>query len=189
MYCRLLEDAVHDLKNEKVPDPPSKTSVEIGVAGVIPKPYIPSDQRRLEAYRRLAIAASEADLTQVEVDLKEGIWRATPLTIRERDVIFRTPTPKELAARLLGIQGTVTPLAPKSTDSLAEVYYRPPPAYMEPETLLAVLRKRLCDDVEVKASAGADAKPSTGAAMKAPVKVKGFASVTKPKGPARKPPG
>ncbi len=210
-YCRLLDEAVKRLKNEKVPEPVSATSIEIGIAGVIPKPYVPSDQRRLEIYRRVATVATPEDLTKVRGDLvtaygepPKAVERlldlaslrlalaglgVRTLTIRERDVIFRTPTPKELAARLEGVQGTVTPLAPKSTDSLAEVYYRPPPAYMEPETLLAVLRKRLCKDVEAKERASADAKPPTEAPVKAPVKVKGFASVTKPKGPMRKPPG
>ena len=36
------------------------------------------------------------------------------------------------------------PLAREFCDTLAEVYFRPPEKYLEPETLLGVLRKRLC---------------------------------------------
>jgi hypothetical protein len=56
MYCRLLEDAVHDLKNEKPARRPARASpsIEIGITGTIPKGYIPSELRRLEAYRRRA---------------------------------------------------------------------------------------------------------------------------------------
>ncbi|MCC6426584.1 MAG: transcription-repair coupling factor [Phycisphaerales bacterium] len=122
MYCRLLETAVHDLKNQKKPDPPSAVSVEIGIAGVIPKPYIPSDMRRLEAYRRTAMASTQVELAKVREDLTEA-YGAPPtpvermlelaevriaaallacrsITLREKDVIFRTALPKELEIRL-----------------------------------------------------------------------------------------
>ncbi|MCC6228213.1 MAG: transcription-repair coupling factor [Phycisphaerales bacterium] len=188
MYCRLLEDAVHELKHEKRPDPPSKTSVEIGVSGVIPKPYIPSDQRRLEAYRRLSIAANAQELAQVEVDLKEAYGeppvpvkklielaqlrialaglRVKTATIRDKDVIFRTPEPSQIAERLKAVPKedkpasakstwprpgaptkpaeSVVALPPKAGETLSEVYFRPGDRVMEsPDTLLAILRRRL----------------------------------------------
>ncbi|MBX3360539.1 MAG: transcription-repair coupling factor [Phycisphaeraceae bacterium] len=206
-YCRLLDEAVKRLKNEKVPEPVSATSIEIGIAGVIPKPYVPSDQRRLEIYRRVASVATHEDLGRVRVDLIAAygeppraverlldlaslrlalaVLGVRTLTIRDKDVIFRTPEPGTLAQRLQGIQGTVTPLPPKSTDSLAEVYYRPPPAYMEPETLLAVLRKRLCPTPAGATTQAASDDAAAGLPAKPPVKVKGFAAVSKPKAPVR----
>lgn len=69
MYCRLLEDAVHELKNEKPPEKPSTVSIEIGLSASIPKPYIPSDQRRMEAYRRIATATTREQIEQVKADL------------------------------------------------------------------------------------------------------------------------
>ncbi len=122
MYCRLLETAVHELNNDKRPDPPSAIVVEIGIAGVIPKPYIPSDMRRLEAYRRAAIASSTQELAKVREDLVEAygeppspvqrmldmadlriaaaILGCKSITLREKDVIFRTSLPKEVGTRL-----------------------------------------------------------------------------------------
>jgi transcription-repair coupling factor (superfamily II helicase) len=168
-YCRLLDQSVKRLNNEVVPEPVSATTIEIGIPGVIPKPYIPADQRRLEAYRRIASAQSQEELAKVRADMVDAYGEppraverlldlaslrlalaglgVRAISIRERDVVFRTPTPHALASALQsagrGVKGTVTPLAPKSTDSLAEVYYRPPEQYMEPETLLTVLRHRL----------------------------------------------
>ncbi|MCG3122221.1 MAG: Transcription-repair-coupling factor [Phycisphaerales bacterium] len=126
MYCRLLETAVHDLRNEKRPDPPSTVAVEIGVAGVIPRPYIPSDLRRLEAYRRASTAATVQELAKVREDLTEAygdppapVQRMLDLaelriaaaelgcksvTLREKDVIFRTTLPKEVEARLSSVR-------------------------------------------------------------------------------------
>jgi transcription-repair coupling factor (superfamily II helicase) len=122
MYCRLLEEAVHDLRHDPRPDPPSAVGIEIGVAGVIPKPYIPSDMRRLEAYRRAAVAATTAELAQVRTDLSEAYGEPpTPVqrlldlaelriraaglgcksvTLREKDIIFRTGRPNDLVAKL-----------------------------------------------------------------------------------------
>ncbi len=192
-YCRLLDEAVKRLKNERVPEPVSATSIEIGIAGLIPKPYVPSDQRRLEIYRRIATVSSHEELTKVREDLVNAYGEppraverlldlaslrlslaglgVRTLTIREKDVVFRTPEPAALASRLAGIQGAVTPLPPKSTDSLSEVYYRPPPAYMEAETLLAVLRRRLLGHAEAACA------PSASQAM--PKRVAGFGSVAK----------
>jgi transcription-repair coupling factor (superfamily II helicase) len=169
MYCHLLEDSVHELKNERPRRQASATSIEIGLTGSVPKTYILSDARRMDAYRRIAQAASAEDLARVEKDLTEA-YSAPPrpvqrllelaqvrlaaaaagvrsISIRERDVVFRTDRPDEVTAALRSAgpeAGTITPLAPKSNEELAEVYFRPPPAYLEPETLLAVLRRRLC---------------------------------------------
>jgi hypothetical protein len=47
--------------------------------------------------------------------------------------------------KLREAKGQVTSLAPKSHDTMHEVYYRPPEHYLEPETLGNVLRARLRD--------------------------------------------
>ena len=173
MYCQLLEQAVRDLSHERPPQRSSNTSIEIGLSASIPRVYIPSDQRRLEAYRRLATAASLEQLAQVKSDLTAAYgeppkalhrllhlaelrlalarFNVSAVTIRERDVVFRTTSAKPLADRLAqtppgaskAIEATVTVLPAANSDDLAEVYFRPPEKYLEPETLLSVLRKRL----------------------------------------------
>jgi transcription-repair coupling factor (superfamily II helicase) len=173
MYCQLLETAVHNLKNDKVSEPPSATSIEIGLSGVVPRAYIPSEQRRLEAYRRIATAATLDELAKVRADLTQAYGdppRAThrllelaelkvaaskldirTITIREKDVIFRTSNPngvaEELTRNAAATPGanlaSVRPIAPKNPGELAEVYFRPPEKYLEAGTLLAVLRRRL----------------------------------------------
>lgn len=76
MYCRLLDEAVRDLKHEKPPATAAHTAIDIGITGTIPKPYIPSDQRRMEAYRRIAIAATLPELHRVSTDLHEAYGEA-----------------------------------------------------------------------------------------------------------------
>ncbi|MDP1661517.1 MAG: helicase-related protein, partial [Phycisphaerales bacterium] len=121
MYCQLLERAVKGLKNETIAIP-SETAIEIGVSGSIPKPYIPSDMRRLEAYRRIALAANAEELGKVRADLiaaygdlPDPTQRLLQLAqlrtgaraagvrlifIRDPDIIFRTSNPAATAEAL-----------------------------------------------------------------------------------------
>jgi transcription-repair coupling factor (superfamily II helicase) len=172
MYCHLLEKSVDELKNEKKPDPPSSTALEIGVSGLIPKAYIPSEPRRLEAYRRLASATDFAHLDQLHKDLVDAYGQpprpaqrlfefaqirvalaklaVRTCTIREKDIIFFAKDPRPVATQMNSTANTaaaqlapIRVLPPKDDSGLHEVYFRPPEAYFEPDTLTAVLRRRL----------------------------------------------
>jgi transcription-repair coupling factor (superfamily II helicase) len=122
MYCRLLDESVRDLKHEQPPATASQTAIDIGIVGTIPKPYIPSDQRRMEAYRRIATSASAQDLAKVATDLHEaygeppkpvqrllelaelrvaaaGVGVRT-ITLRGQDVLLRTERAEATAEQL-----------------------------------------------------------------------------------------
>ncbi len=164
MYCQLLEDAVSAMrKEERVV--PLDTVLDIGLNGSVPRAYIPSDARRLDAYRRIGSATTLEALRKTADELRSAYGQAPPtvdalldfaeirlratllgvkvILKRGADVIFRTTRPKELEARLAGIQGTVRVPSGKSPDGLAEVWLRPPKAFLEVGTLVTVLRKRL----------------------------------------------
>jgi transcription-repair coupling factor (superfamily II helicase) len=164
MYCQLLDRAVKQLRNEATAAP-SETTLEIGVVGLIPKGYIPADIRRLEAYRRVALASTAQELAKVEADLVAA-YGALPeparrlldlsevrigarlvgvrsIVVRERDVVIRTSEPGLVVERLSGVQGSVNSLPVRSPTEVPEVYFRPSNAAMlQATTLLAVLRKR-----------------------------------------------
>jgi hypothetical protein len=172
MFCRLLEDAVHELKHEVKPRQPSSTSVEIGVSGHFPKAYIPSDKRRLGAYRRVATAKNREELDRARIDIVQAyghlpapaerllevaelrialnLLDVRTVSIREKDVIFlckhRDVLAKELASRAstaAAREATITPLPPEEGGEFDMVYFRPSAQAMEPSTLLRVLRARL----------------------------------------------
>ena len=124
MYCQLLDQTVHRLTNEGEPEQHGHTSVDIGVFGYIPKAYIPSDMRRIEAYRRLATASSQAQIDQVIADITSAysdppelvrrlIMRARvraacqslhirSLGLREKDIVVLTSVPDRVDAALAG---------------------------------------------------------------------------------------
>jgi transcription-repair coupling factor (superfamily II helicase) len=173
MYCQLLDREVKTLRNEPT-HIASETSVEIGISGMLPKPYILSDQRRMEAYRRIAIAATPEELAKVEQELKgaygepppaarrlldlaelrvrASVLRIRSVSLRGQDVLMRARPgdAQQIALKLRGDASSpaaaalsVTVLPPKTGEESCEIYLRPPAAYLEPGTLLAVLRKRL----------------------------------------------
>ena len=191
MYCQLLDRAVKELRNEPTQQV-SETSIEIGVSGMIPKRYIPSDLRRMEAYRRLAVARTREELDKLETELKQAYGPALPpatqrllelaalrvaasaliiraISLRGQNIVIRakpqdadavfaklnshTPGMSESASESRGLRGDITPfhptnlnptlLPPKYGEDMSEIYLRPPPNYMDPNTLLRVLRTRL----------------------------------------------
>lgn len=129
MYCRLLETAVKDLTRAPDEQPASHTTVDIGVTGIIPKAYIPSDVRRLEAYRRIATAASDTEIDRVRADLTaaygdppKAVERlldlarlraavaalgVSTMTIRGPDVVFLAADPAPVERALAQSRATV----------------------------------------------------------------------------------
>lgn len=164
MYCRLLEQAGKELRNEPAAEV-SETTVEIGVTASIPRPYIPSDRRRLEAYRRIATATNLDDLRQVEHDLTTAYGKppaqaqrlielaelrvvASALGVRsitrhDKDVVFRCQQMAAIAPLLEKAQGSLRILSERDDKGQAQIYYRPPENYLNPLSLLAILRARL----------------------------------------------
>ena len=164
MYCHLLEQAVAALRND-VKVSPLDTIVDIGLSGSVPKGWIPSDARRMEAYRRIgqadtldALSKVAADLasaygepptvTKELLELAELRLRAATLGIRsitrkEQDVIFRTTRPRDLESLFVGVQGAVRMVGSPDDAGVTDVYFRPPKGFLEPKSLAAVLRKRL----------------------------------------------
>ncbi len=170
MYCQLLEQAVDDLKNRSRASS-LDTTVDLAIAAALPKGYIPSDIRRLEAYRRISRAQSIEDLQRVERDLASA-YGSLPrsaqtliqlaelrvlaaaigirsITRHEADVIFATEKPQELQQRMAEAKGSLRLVGQVNSKGFAEVYYRPPANYLESDTILTVLRHRLGAGTEV----------------------------------------
>ncbi|MFG0244813.1 MAG: transcription-repair coupling factor [Phycisphaerales bacterium JB052] len=129
MYCQLLDQTVQKLTNEGEPEAIEHTSVDIGIYGYIPKAYIPSDVRRIEAYRRLGNARSQAQIDQVVSDLTSAysdppelvrrlILRARvraacqaihirSVGVRERDIVMLSSVPERVESALSGVPADV----------------------------------------------------------------------------------
>ncbi|MCH2135737.1 MAG: transcription-repair coupling factor [Phycisphaerales bacterium] len=167
LYCRLLEQAVDDLKSGRsssthVPE------VDPGWSGWLPAAWIPGDTRRIDAYRRLARASSVAQLDKMVEDLVSAYGPVpTPaqrwielaeialrlraqgvksMVRRERDLVFRTARPTKLEACMAGVAGQVRRVGTPTAQGVWEVWWRPDETVFTPATLAAVLRHRLGDE-------------------------------------------
>ena len=164
MYCDMLERTVGDLKHAPRVET-LDTIVEIGLHGHLPKAWIPSDRRRMEAYRRISGARTMAELEAVGQDLAGAYGEAPPVAatclrfaqvrlaaalqgirsvvVREPDVVFRTARPRELMVALHGVQGSVKAIGTPDAGGVQDVYWRPPKPFLEPGSLATVLIRRL----------------------------------------------
>ncbi len=68
MYCQLLARAVRHKKGQEEPLE-LMTHLELNISSHIPRSYIASERQRMDAYRRLAVARTKAELEQLEQDL------------------------------------------------------------------------------------------------------------------------
>ncbi len=105
MFCRLLDRAVHELNEPDTAEPIEHVSVDLGITGVFPKVYIPSEARRLEAYRRLAQARTPAEFVQAEADLVSAYGDLPPAAHTLFDLSRIAAAARALAVRTVAKRG------------------------------------------------------------------------------------
>jgi transcription-repair coupling factor (superfamily II helicase) len=158
MYCRLLEQAVRRLKNEPDPTPPP-VNVDLDLAAHIPRHYIKPDRSRIEIYRRIVTCRSKTDLDQLERDLHDAFgpfptevqrllelaeirvharrFGIASISLQRPDVIFIIENVAAVEPLFSDAPGTV-----RMPDART-VHLRLPANYLEPASLVTVLRHML----------------------------------------------
>ena len=74
LYCRLLEEAVRELKGEEIPKP-HEVKMEFDLDIYLPDFYIPDSQQRVEIYRKLSEARSVEEVDVIEAELSDRFGR------------------------------------------------------------------------------------------------------------------
>lgn len=158
MYCQLLEEATRQLKNEPKPTQPD-AHIDIGLSAFIPRQYIPGDRQRMDVYRRLTRCTSMEMMAELVKDLHDafgepprpamllfaltetrllsGLFGVESVIKQPPDVILTVRDAARAQAALTGAPGTLRVVDART------VYFRPPPVYLEADTLLIVLRNLL----------------------------------------------
>jgi transcription-repair coupling factor (superfamily II helicase) len=164
LYCRLLEGAVEDLREGRPLDA-SPVVIDIGWTGYLPEAWIPTEGRRLDAYRRLCRAASLDAISEVIDDLesaygpvptpvlrlrqcREVAAMLMPLGVRtmvrrDADLVFMSPRPRPLLAALRTLPGRVRAVGQPAADGTGEVWWRPPVSRMNLEQIYKDLSRVL----------------------------------------------
>ena len=74
LYCRLLDEAMRELKGESIPDNP-EPEVKIAVSAYIPDDYIPNADQKMDFYQRLADAHRIIDLLEIKEEMEDRFGR------------------------------------------------------------------------------------------------------------------
>ncbi len=158
MYCQLLEQAVRRMKNEPVATH-RPVNLDLGVSATIPRSYIRADRQRMEVYKRLTACRSVAELDVLRDDVRDAFgpppdsvdtllllaeirvwaqhWGIRSIVLDEPDVVFAVDELRKVQPLLT--DGTGSPRVPDPHT----IHWRLPKRYLEPATLLTILRRQL----------------------------------------------
>jgi transcription-repair coupling factor (superfamily II helicase) len=70
LYCQMVTEAVAELKGE-TPTEPAEVKIDLPFDANIPPDYIPKEELRLEAYRRLAAVLTEAEVDDIRIEWQD----------------------------------------------------------------------------------------------------------------------
>ena len=70
LYTSMLEAAVKELKGESAEERPA-TQLNLGIALRIDESYVPEENQRLRLYKKIAGAASEAQVNEVRAEMED----------------------------------------------------------------------------------------------------------------------
>jgi transcription-repair coupling factor (superfamily II helicase) len=71
LYTELMERTIREIKGEKVPEDEAKPEIHLGLPAFIPEDYMPDVHRRLVTYKRLSIASTDEDLSQIREEIMD----------------------------------------------------------------------------------------------------------------------
>lgn len=103
LYCRLLQEAVRELRGEKVL-PPVETLVELPVSAYLPDDYVPEHQK-MEVYREVAGALTPEDVEVVRTMLRDRYGPPPPPLENLLSVARLRAHARRLRVRLVTRQG------------------------------------------------------------------------------------
>jgi transcription-repair coupling factor (superfamily II helicase) len=70
LYCQMVTEAVSEMKGERTVEV-AEIKVDISIDAHLPDDYVPSEDLRLEAYRRLATVRTEQELADIENEWRD----------------------------------------------------------------------------------------------------------------------
>ena len=74
LYCRLLDEAMREIKGEYAPDNP-EPEIKIAVSAYIPDEYLRDPDQKMEFYQRLADAGRIVDLLDIREEMQDRFGR------------------------------------------------------------------------------------------------------------------
>ncbi|HLU42284.1 MAG TPA: transcription-repair coupling factor, partial [Microthrixaceae bacterium] len=70
LYCQMVSEVVAELKGEEVREP-AEIKLDLPLAAHLPESYVPKEELRLEAYRRLATVTTEDEVADIRAEWED----------------------------------------------------------------------------------------------------------------------
>jgi transcription-repair coupling factor (superfamily II helicase) len=97
MYCKLLDEAVRELKGEQI-EADFETLMDLKVNAFIPVVYISSEEQRLEMYKKIAVIKSLEDYYAVQEELEDRFGDLPKSVVNLLDVAYTKALAHKLGA-------------------------------------------------------------------------------------------
>ena len=148
LYCQMVSEAVAELKGEPVREP-AEIKLDLPVAAHLPREYVPKEELRLEAYRRLAAVTTDAEVLDIRAEWEDRYGPLPPpaedllAVARLRAEAARTGVREVTVVRPGGFgqqpsTARLSPLALKTSQQIRLQRLHPKAVYKEADQLLIV---------------------------------------------------
>jgi transcription-repair coupling factor (superfamily II helicase) len=148
LYCQMVSEAVAELKGEPVREP-AEIKLDLPLAANLPRDYVPKEELRLEAYRRLAAVTTDSEVADIRAEWED---RYGPLPLEAEQLLAvarlraeasRTGLREVTVVKPSGYGGQpysarLSPLPLKTSQQIRLARLHPRAIYKEAEQLLIV---------------------------------------------------
>ncbi|MBS6722140.1 MAG: transcription-repair coupling factor [Clostridiales bacterium] len=86
LYCKMLNDAVMQMKGEKQEEDTFDTSVDLSIDAYIPAAYVGNESQKLELYKRIAVIENQEEYEDLIEELTDRYGDVPAPTLRLMDV-------------------------------------------------------------------------------------------------------
>ena len=123
LYCQMVTEAVGEMKGEPIKEP-SEVKLDVPTDAFLPAEYVPKEELRLEAYRRLAAVTTPAEVADIRAEWEDRYGPVPEAAEALLGVGLLRAECHRLGLREVQITGTMARLAPLELKASEELRLR-----------------------------------------------------------------
>ena len=123
LYCQMVTEAVGEMKGEPIKEP-SEVKLDVPTDAFLPAEYVPKEELRLEAYRRLAAVTTPAEVADIRAEWEDRYGPVPEAAEALLGVGLLRAECHRLGLRDVQITGTMARLAPLELKASEELRLR-----------------------------------------------------------------
>ena len=96
MYCKLLAEAVGNMKGSLKEEHSYETTIDIGIDAYIPDRFIPDEQQKLEIYKKISMVQNQQDYFDVQEEIEDRYGNLPSSVVNLLDVAITKANARKL---------------------------------------------------------------------------------------------